>query len=104
MIIPSAAASQAPVNGIGMPSQPGDLKVQPRPGAGDTSGTIMHVALGLDPGNDAPAEAPTVLVREPVHVEEGTQQGKLAAEIAGDIGAEQPQPGGVGESRVRGPS
>ncbi|KOV81886.1 hypothetical protein ADL02_22650 [Streptomyces sp. NRRL WC-3723] len=64
---------------------------------GDASGAVVHVALGLDPGDDAPAEAPAVLVLEPVDVEKGTQEGRLMVEGADDVGAEQPQPGGVGE-------
>lgn len=53
------------------PPQPGDLVVQPGPGGGDASRTFVEVALGFDSGNDAPAEAPAVLVLEAVPVEEG---------------------------------
>ncbi|MEV5176702.1 hypothetical protein AB0L10_37765 [Streptomyces flaveolus] len=79
------------VDGVGVFLQPRDLRVQPRPGAGDASGAVVHVALGLDPGDDAPAEAPAVLVLvlEPVDVEEGTQEGQLMVERADDVGAEQ---------------
>ncbi|MEV7816286.1 hypothetical protein AB0P05_37245 [Streptomyces flaveolus] len=69
---------------------------------GDASGAVVHVALGLDPGDDAPAEAPAVLVLEPVDVEKGTQEGRLMVEGADDVGAEQPQPGGVGEDTCAG--
>ncbi|KOG59690.1 hypothetical protein ADK77_38950 [Streptomyces antibioticus] len=69
---------------------------------GDASGAVVHVALGLDPGDDAPAEAPAVLILEPVDAEEGTQEDRLMVEGADGVGVEQPQPGGVGEDTCAG--